>query len=245
MPTQGEINDQLDLLNMYRRNLAHEIRRAGRHGGENAAPVDISNGIYEARANVHRIKSWLQQCGVQVEDELNDEPPAESGETPKPTTIGGPSYVFNGPMHIGQANIGGQQTVGEMKVNMGDSFDFSGANISGSNVNVKSKLDNVTQIIGALPQVDPATKQALEQLVAQLRTELQKATEAGHAEEAEKVGNRTDALVTEAGKPKPDKELIEFNAESLKRAAGNIAAVVPAVLTIAMQIIGHIQRLIP
>ena len=128
---------------------------------------------------------------------------------------------------------------------MGDSIDLSGATISNSNVNVKAKLDNVTQNIGTLPQADEATKQALEQLVVHLRAELEKATQAGHAEDAEKVSNRTDALVTEAGKSKPDKEVIEFNTESLKRAAGNIATVLPTVLAIATQIVEYIYKLVP
>lgn len=245
MPSRNETEHQQELLAIYRRNLAHEVRRAGRYGGESAAPLDITSGIYEARKNIRSIKAWLRERGVSVEDERNDEPGVESDDAPRPVASGSSSYVFHAPVTIGQGTIGGQQTIEEMKVHMGDSINFSGATISNSNVNVKAKLDNVTQNINTLPQADQATKQALEQLVGQLRTELEKATASGHADDAEKVSSRTDAMVTEAAKTKPDKELIEFNAESLKRAAGNIATVLPSVLTIATQIVDYIHKLVP
>ena len=80
-------------------------------------------------------------------------------------------------------------------------------------------------------------------MVKQLQAELQKVPEA-QADDAEKVANRTKAMVDEVNKTKPDKEFVEINGESLKKAATNIGAVLPAVLTIATQIATHITSML-
>jgi len=110
-------------------------------------------------------------------------------------------------------------------------------------LNIQSQLNQVTQQIAALSQVDTDTKQALTELVAQLQEALRQ-TPPEHAADAELVTKRVDAVVQEAAAAKPDTEVAAANLESLKKAATNLAAVLPAVLPIAMQIIDRVRPLV-
>lgn len=122
----------------------------------------------------------------------------------------------------------------------GDQFNMSG---SFQNVNIKSQLTNVVQSISALPNTDQKTKNELVKLTTQLGELLQQVPPE-KAADAEKVSERVDSLMKEAQKPNPDKEKIEFNVNSLKRAATSIAEVLPAVLPIATQIATFIGSII-
>jgi hypothetical protein len=73
-----EIPQQLELLNAYRRTLGILLRNAALHGGESAAPVSIANQIIDARAMIRRIKIFLRDRGLIIEESPNDEPPSES-----------------------------------------------------------------------------------------------------------------------------------------------------------------------
>jgi hypothetical protein len=123
---------------------------------------------------------------------------------------------------------------------MSDNINIS--HVSGANINVKSTLEHVTQSVDALPG-DQATKDELTRLIEQLAAELQKVP-ADKAEDAAQIAKRAAAAVEEAEKPQPDKEDIQYDLERLKKAAANIAAVLPAVLPIATKIVEHIQSLI-
>ena len=72
MASQVDIDHQQTLLRTYRRNLAHLERQAASHGGEDAAPVHVINGLDEARTNIRRITGILRSWGVQVEDGANE-----------------------------------------------------------------------------------------------------------------------------------------------------------------------------
>lgn len=116
----------------------------------------------------------------------------------------------------------------------GDQFNMSG-NFSGAILNIKSTLTNVSQSISAAPIGDVATKAQLQELIAQLSAELQKAP-AEKAEEAAQVAKRAESAVTEATKPRPDQDDVEYSLSRMKKAAENIAQVLPTVLSIATQI---------
>jgi hypothetical protein len=62
--------------------------------------------------------------------------------------------------------------------------------------------------------------------------------------EAEAVAQTTEALVEVASAEKPNKTMIEITGEGLKKAAENIAAVMPTVLTIATQIVATVSRIV-
>jgi hypothetical protein len=114
--------------------------------------------------------------------------------------------------------------------------------VQNSAVNILSDLTHVTQQIGALAGADQSTKDDLIRLVTELQEAL-KQTPPTHTEEGERLAKRVEAAVGEVSKPKPDAEVVEFSLESMKKAATNLAAVVPMVLPIAMQIVEHIRAL--
>ncbi len=122
----------------------------------------------------------------------------------------------------------------------GDQINMTG---NFQNVNVKSQLIQATQSINALPNVDQKTKDDLTQLVRQLSGLLQQVP-SDKAADAEKISKRVEALMKEAQKPDPDKEEVEFNLNSFKSAAANIAHVLPAILPIASQIATFIGNII-
>lgn len=125
---------------------------------------------------------------------------------------------------------------------MGDQFNMSG-NFQGAILNIKSRLDNVTQTIGALPGVDSPTKDELKQLITQLSEALGGIPQE-RSEDAEKLSKRVEEVVEELKKPNPDKELVGFNLDRLLNTAKSIATFLPAVLPIATDIANHISMLI-
>jgi ElaB/YqjD/DUF883 family membrane-anchored ribosome-binding protein len=136
-----------------------------------------------------------------------------------------PTFNISGKIEAGMVNVGGQQT-------------FNAPIL----LNIRTQMDKVTQTIGELPGVDREARDELIRLVGQLKALLEKASD-GKAEEAETVVKRVEALVKEAGEPDKDKEAIQITGESLKRAAENLAGAMPAVLTIATQIVAHVLHM--
>jgi tetratricopeptide (TPR) repeat protein len=124
---------------------------------------------------------------------------------------------------------------------MGNKYSFG--NISGSNVNVDSTLERVTQSIGNLPRADSETREALAKLISELKENLKQAPPE-QSQTAEKIADRVDSLIKEASKEKPDQEVAQFSLESLKKAAENISAVIPTVLPIATEIATQIGKLL-
>jgi hypothetical protein len=123
----------------------------------------------------------------------------------------------------------------------GDQFNMSG-DFRGTNLNIKSTLNNVSQHIGAVLD-DVATKDQLQKLIAQLDVELQKVPAAKQAE-AEQAAKRAEAAVAEALKPNPDQDDVAYSLTRLKKAAENIGALLPNVLSIANQIADAIRKLV-
>ena len=72
-------------------------------------------------------------------------------------------------------------------------------------INIGSHFTEVTQQIGALPQLDAADKRDLLRLTEELQGILTSAP-ADRADEAQKVAQRVKALTEEAAKPKPDRD---------------------------------------
>ena len=63
-------------------------------------------------------------------------------------------------------------------------------------------------------------------------------------DDATKVAKRVEALVDEVKENKPDEEEIKTRGESLKKAAENLAGIVPIVLNIVTQIVSYIPKLL-
>jgi hypothetical protein len=153
------------------------------------------------------------------------------------------TFNISGAIHSSVANIGGTMTFDDqVNVDMGDTTTLSG-NFAGASVTIQARMERLREQVGALPGADQPTKEALTDLIAQLSALLQQLPPQ-HAGEAEKLAKRAQALVEEVGKPTPDKEFAEFSGESLKKAAQNIAGVLPAVLPIVTQIVAHVMSML-
>jgi chromosome segregation ATPase len=113
----------------------------------------------------------------------------------------------------------------------------------GAIVNVRSRLEGISQTIEALPHADDSQKQELIRLIEDLKRQLEQVPE-DRAKDAEKVSRRVEALAREVDSEKPDREMVEITGESLKRAAQNLADVLPTVLTIATQIVSHVMHFV-
>lgn len=139
--------------------------------------------------------------------------------------------------------VGGDKVKGDKKStnSQGDTFNMSG-NFSGAIVNVKSTLTNVTQTIGALPQADDAAKAELQDLIRQLEEAL-KQVPPDKAQEKEAVEQMAKMLVDTANNEQPNKSMMHISAEGLKKAAENLAGIVPDVVKIAGAIIAGILGL--
>ena len=125
----------------------------------------------------------------------------------------------------------------------GDTFNFTGANFRGANVNIKSTLRNVVQTINAMPDTDASVKKELEKLIQQLGEALQQVPPE-KAEQAEAVAASADLLVKTAAEEKPNKTMIQNLGGMLKNAAEEVADAMPKVLTLANQIGKLVLKLI-
>jgi len=124
---------------------------------------------------------------------------------------------------------------------VGDTFNMSG-DFRGAILNIKSTLTQVSQSISALPTAEPAAKEALQQLIAQLNETLQQAPPE-KTEEAEAVAQSAESLVKTAAEDKPNKTMVRITAEGFKQAAQSVADVLPTVLSIATQIASAVTKL--
>lgn len=216
---------------------------------EMEAPISLLNQREQIEKEIEELQELVRAGQLPDESALPDQEISDEG--------GKPSQTFN----IGQikANVvsQGQQTIDTISVHdvdlsdrhygsvgtviEGDQIVQSG-DFRGAIVNVKSQLDRVTQRIGSLPYGDSAEREALMQLVEELKQHLDQVPSEKVAD-AEKVSKRVEALVEEVEQAEPDQEMVGITAESLKRAATNLAKVVPTVLPIATQIVAHILKL--
>ncbi len=123
--------------------------------------------------------------------------------------------------------------------------DYAEGNIDkrGAITNIRSKLDNVTQSIGAAPQGDAATKAQLQRLIEELSAELQRVP-AGQTGEAEAVAETAKAAVEQATREQPNKTMVLISGEGLKQAAQNLATVLPTVLPPATQIADTLRKMV-
>lgn len=78
MPTQEEIDDQLELLAIYRRNLARYLKQQAALSST-YVPPSIANGIEEERNHILQVKGILRGWSVDVNDHPHDSPQFEAG----------------------------------------------------------------------------------------------------------------------------------------------------------------------
>jgi len=124
---------------------------------------------------------------------------------------------------------------------MADRFNLSG-DFRGAIINIKSTLTNVQQSVGEIPSADETARKELEALIGQLSEALQKVP-SGNEEKAQAVAETAKVLVDTARAEKPNKTMLQISGDGLKQAAQNLAGVMPAVVSIAGQIVMAVAKL--
>jgi hypothetical protein len=204
-------------------------------------------------AYVRQTREFIQ---LKMTDTLPELPETVSGGSSGTTIIQG-DYVQGDKMD-GDKVQGDQYNIGDLSnvsglavgkgakakggdIHKGDNIIMSG-DFRGANVNVKATLTNVTQTIGALPNAKDEDKEKLQQLMVQLNEALQQVpTE--KADDAEAVAQYAETLVETANSEKPNKTMLQITGEGLKKAAENLATIVPDVVKIAGAIVTGILSL--
>lgn len=90
-------------------------------------------------------------------------------------------------------------------------------------VNIKSRLEHVTQSVMQATGLADAQRRELTQLITELQSALAMVAEK-RPDDAERVTKTAELVVAEAVKPKPDKSFLSITAEGLKHAAQAVAA---------------------
>ena len=125
---------------------------------------------------------------------------------------------------------------------MPDKFSMSG-DFRGAFINIKSTLTNVQQSIGDISTDDLEAKRELENLIEQLNEALQK-TPIEKQEDAQAVAETAKALIDVAKSEKPNQTMLQITGDGLKRAAQNLAEVMPIVLTLSSRIVLAVSNLL-
>lgn len=127
----------------------------------------------------------------------------------------------------------------KQEVVVGDRISISGN--QGTIVNIKSKLEKVEQSINTSCNHDISDKIELKALIEEL-FELINRLPSDYADKADILVKRIETATEEASKPRPDKEVVLFSLDSLKKAAANLATVIPDILPLATRIADHIMK---
>jgi hypothetical protein len=117
---------------------------------------------------------------------------------------------------------------------------FNG-NFQGAIISFQSELTHVKQIISSAPNLDDSTKAQFQDLMQKLFGELNNAP-GDKADEAEAVLETAKTLADTVSKEKSNKFLVTISAEGLKKAAENLANVMPTILVIANQILALLTK---
>ncbi len=109
-------------------------------------------------------------------------------------------------------------------------------------VNIKSRLDHVTQTVQQAPGWSDERRQELEQLVAELAEGLKVVAEK-RPDDAERVTKTAELVFAEATKEKPDHGFLSISVEGLKQAAKAVADIAPTVLAVAGKVAAFVAAL--
>jgi hypothetical protein len=112
MPLDPEtITQQHELLQTYRKTLAHLLQQAAMYGGEEFAPPVTVNGIAEARRAIRRIKRVLHENGVPIADAPYDTAPRRRKPLQSSLGDGMRGDTIAGDKVGGDKVMGDQQTI--------------------------------------------------------------------------------------------------------------------------------------
>jgi hypothetical protein len=125
-------------------------------------------------------------------------------------------------------------------------FDMSKDKVQVSNVvgpvNIKARLDHVTQTVQQTSGWPDDRRAELTKLLTELQAALEAAAEK-RPEDAERVTKTAELVVAEATKAKPDKTFLSITAEGLKQAAQAVADIAPTVLAVAGKVAAFVAAL--
>ena len=137
-----------------------------------------------------------------------------------------------GDVQAGRKDVGGDEIKGSKYVMSGD---FRGAVL-----NIESRLENVVQTLGTMPNAAPDQRQELARLVGELKAALAQVSPEAVGD-ATNLTKRVEALAEEAAGDAPDPEYVRDLGESLRRAAGKlpgVATLVAAIVELVAAIVG-------
>ncbi len=109
-------------------------------------------------------------------------------------------------------------------------------------VNIKARLDHVTQTVQQANGWSDERRDDLNKLLAELQTVLKGVAEKRPAD-AERVVKSAELVVDEATKEKPDQSFLAITAEGLKQAAKAVADIAPTALEVAGKIAAFVVAL--
>ena len=102
-------------------------------------------------------------------------------------------------------------------------------------VNIKSKLDRVSQVVNAAPKLDDPSKTEFQNLMNELRGALESIAEQ-KPQDSERVAQAAEMVANEVAKDEPSKSFLAISAEGLKEAAKAVESIAPSVLAVAQKI---------
>lgn len=231
IPQASSISGRVDTLIDF-------LHNKGNTSGQNALALFLQ--VLSEKMEGSACETTLAAAAAAVARETGSEPVGDN-PVPQPGTTehsgtpenwrGGPSYTFHGPVTIQS----------QERITMGDSLELSG-DFRGSILNIKSRLDNVSQQIDTIPRAGEETKDELRELINKLEAVL-KETPRERAEDAEVVSKRLQDLVDEAQEEEPESAILQVSSERLRKAAHNISDILPDVFPIATQIVSLVVAL--
>lgn len=109
-------------------------------------------------------------------------------------------------------------------------------------VNIKSRLEHVTQTVTQAAAMEDSQRRELAQLMSELQAALAAVADK-RPDDAERVAKTAELVVAEAVKAKPDPGFLSITAQGLKQAAQAVADIAPSVLTVAGKVAAFVAAL--
>jgi hypothetical protein len=110
-------------------------------------------------------------------------------------------------------------------------------------VNVKSRLDRVSQTVNNAPSIEKKSREELSKLFQELRDVLEPVAKA-KPQDGERVIQSAEMVVNEVTKEKPSKSFLDITLAGLTEAAKAVEAIAPSVLTVATKIASFVATLV-
>lgn len=109
-------------------------------------------------------------------------------------------------------------------------------------VNIKSRLDQVTQVVSNASAMDAGQKQEFVRLIGMLKEALSAAGDKRPSDN-QRVAQAAELVATEIAKPKPNKGFLNITVEGLKEAARAVEDIAPGVIKVAGTIAAFVSGL--